>query len=77
MVSEFYKNLYASEGIVGMEEVLSHIPCKVSTEMNDILNAPYKASEVKKALFQMYPTKAPGPDGFSGAFLSAELECLR
>jgi hypothetical protein len=68
MVINFCENLYYSEGTVGMEEVLSHIPCKVTNEMNGMLCAPYKAIEVKEALFQMYPTKAPGPDGFPAHF---------
>ena len=29
-----------------------------------MLIAPYEREEVKKALFQMFPTKSPGPDGF-------------
>ena len=37
---------------------------KVSAEMNDLLVAPYMKEEVKTALFQMFPTKAPSPDGF-------------
>ena len=36
--------------------------------MNDNLNAPYTQDEVKKALFQMFPVKAPGPDGFPAHF---------
>src|SRR4051812_32839535 len=30
--------------------------------------APYTKEEVKTALFQMFPTKAPGPDGFPANF---------
>jgi hypothetical protein len=32
--------------------------------MNLQLNESYSLEEVKVALFQMFPTKAPGPDGF-------------
>jgi hypothetical protein len=31
-----------------LEEVLSHVPYKVSCEMNEILNAPYTGKEIKK-----------------------------
>ena len=68
MANNFYLNLYASEGTIGMEEVLSHIPVKVDDQMNSMLNTPYKKEEVKSALFQMFPTKAPGPDGFPAHF---------
>ena len=51
-----------------MKEVLSHIPCKVTNEMNEMVPAPYKACEVKEALFQMFPTKAPGLGGFPAHF---------
>ena len=43
-----------------MEEVLSHIPVRVDGNMNVRLNATYSNNEVKEALFQMFPTKAPG-----------------
>jgi hypothetical protein len=68
MTLEFYKNLYTSEGVHDMHKVLDHVPRKVTTEMNDLLKAPYAQEEVKKALFQMFPTKAPGPDGFPTHF---------
>ena len=68
MTVEFYEKLYASEGVIGIEEVLSHVPFKVTPDMNEILQRPYTEVEIKIALFQMYPTKAPRPDGFPSHF---------
>jgi hypothetical protein len=51
-----------------MQEVLDTIPCRVSDDMNHMLMAPYTAKEVKDALFQMFPTKAPGLDDFLAHF---------
>ena len=68
MVYDFYKTLYTSEGVNNMEAVLNCVPTKVTVEMNELLVAPYKGEEVKTTLFQMFPTKAPGPDGFLAHF---------
>jgi hypothetical protein len=68
IVSQFYENLYTSEGTEDMDRVLSTVPLKVTTEMNSKLLDPYTEGEVKEAVFQMFPTKAPGPDGFPAHF---------
>ena len=60
---EFYRNLFHWEGVHNMEAVLGTVPVKVMPEMNDKLLMPFTGLEVKEALFQMFPTKAPGPDG--------------
>jgi hypothetical protein len=62
MAMDFYEDLYKSEGAIGIEEVLSHVPRKVSAVMNADLIADYTEEEVNTALFQMFPTKAPGPE---------------
>ncbi|KAL6176158.1 hypothetical protein ACLB2K_052793 [Fragaria x ananassa] len=41
---------------------------KVTMDMNQELLAPYSDEEVRQALFQMHPSKAPGPDGMSPFF---------
>lgn len=46
-----YENLYKSASTVGLEEVLSHVPCRVDANMNEMLDASYSAKEVKEALF--------------------------
>jgi hypothetical protein len=68
MTREFYKNLYSTEGTTGMEEVLNTITILVTRDMNEKLVAPFTESEVKMVLFQMYPPKAPCPDGYPAHF---------
>lgn len=76
MATSFYSNMYASENTIGIDEVLSHIPPRVDAAMNNMLNAQYTNSEVKAALFQMFPTKAPGPDGFPAHFFRGIGSCV-
>jgi hypothetical protein len=51
-----------------MQVVLDSVPVRVDERMNEMLIATIAGSEVKEALFQMFPTKAPGPDGFPAHF---------
>jgi hypothetical protein len=51
MAKEFYKDLYMSEGVHGMDEVLNKVPVKVSSNMNQMLDRPFDMTEVKTALF--------------------------
>jgi hypothetical protein len=74
MVTSFYKELYTTEGTEEMDEVLNSVPRKVTPEMNSQLLIPFEEKEVKEALFQMFPTKAPGPDGFPVHFFQRHWE---
>jgi hypothetical protein len=68
MSKSFVGTLYESEGTHDMARVLDTVPRKVTRQMNKDLMAAYTEEEVKIALFQMYPTKAPGPDGYPAHF---------
>ncbi|KAL8476129.1 hypothetical protein ACS0TY_028695 [Phlomoides rotata] len=56
-----------------MNHVIEAVESKVTSEMNQNLIRPYTTEEITKALKQMHPAKAPGPDeGFSSLIRQAE-----
>ena len=67
-VQEFYQQLYTSQGFQNMDGLLQFVPERVTPIMNDDLQRPFEAAEVRTALFQMAPSKAPGVDGFTAGF---------
>lgn len=68
MASNFYGDLFTAQLELAPEEILDHVPVRVTDRMNESLLAPYTAQEIEKALFMMGANKAPGPDGFTAGF---------
>jgi hypothetical protein len=75
-VQAFYQTLYTSQGYNDMSELLNLVPTRVTSEMNSLLDKPFEAEEVRAALFQMAPSKAPGVDGFTAGFFQRHWDIL-
>lgn len=65
---DYYQNLFKSEMPQYIAECNAAIKGKVSTAMNNQLMAEFTAEEVGRALSQMAPLKASGPDWFTAGF---------
>ncbi|CAM8926103.1 unnamed protein product [Rhodiola kirilowii] len=58
-------------------ESLQSIPPRITEDHNRMLVEPYSESEIKRALFQLYPYKAPGLDGFPAGFFQKFWEIIK
>ena len=54
--------MFTSASTDSVQQVINHVCEVVTPEMNDMLLAEFSHDEVKRALFQMHPTKALGLD---------------
>ena len=67
---DYFQTLFTSSRPTGVMEVVDEVERVVSAGMNSDLMRPFSAEEVHRALFQMHPSKAPGPDGMFALFFS-------
>jgi hypothetical protein len=61
MAKDFYKSLYTSEGISGMEEVLNAVPVTVTAAMNEQLLAAYGMRRLSMRFFRCFRLKRRDP----------------
>ncbi|XP_061993305.1 uncharacterized protein LOC133711157 [Rosa rugosa] len=78
VVLHYFSSMFKSNDInsTHMQNVVDLLQPKVTDDMNFDLCAPYSTLEIRAALFQMYPTKAPGPDGMPPMFFQKYWEVV-
>lgn len=64
----YFEDIFRSSGNLVNYEVIRAVEPMVTTEMNMVLDMAISKEEVRRATFQMQPSKAPGPDGMNSFF---------
>lgn len=66
MANVFDQTLFHAQVDLKPERICCFVPWKVTDQMNELLDRPFRAEEVEAALFRM--GRAPGVDGFNAGF---------
>jgi len=67
-VLDYFTNIFSTVNPSSFEASLESINPQITTDMNESLLKEFNEVEVKKALQQMHPTKAPSPNSMSPIF---------
>uniref|UniRef100_A0A7N2MJN3 Uncharacterized protein n=1 Tax=Quercus lobata TaxID=97700 RepID=A0A7N2MJN3_QUELO len=65
VATRYFVDIFKAGDCDRLEECLAAVHPKVCPDMRDLLSSAYSPEEIKAAVFQMGPTKAPGPDDCS------------
>ena len=68
VATRYFEDIFKAGECDSLEECLAVVHPKVSPDMRDMLSSEYSQEEIKAALFQMRPTKAPGPNSMNALF---------
>ena len=65
IVEEYYANLFKAQSQRHTEGVLEAVEKVVTDDMDQSLIQPYSGDDVRRALFNMHPSKSSEPDGMT------------
>jgi hypothetical protein len=65
---DYFESLFTTSGVVDYEGCLGALEGRVTETMNESLTRPFVEEEVRVALFQMAPLKAPSLDRYNAGF---------
>lgn len=68
IIVNYFKNIFHSNRPTNFDASLEVVEESITQEMNKELLKDFKPGEVRRALNQMHPTKAQGPDGMPPLF---------
>jgi hypothetical protein len=77
VASSFFNNLFLQDESVCPNEIINLMKSKLTAAMNESLTKDFSDWEIEKALFQIGPLKAPGPDGFHARFFQRNWKFLK
>ena len=68
VAANYFENLFKVGTCHQIDDCLNAVTHKVTPDMQQFLSSDFTTEEIKAELFQMGPTKAPGPDGMNALF---------
>ncbi|XP_075650022.1 uncharacterized protein LOC142620549 [Castanea sativa] len=68
VAADYFDNLFNASTCTQTDDCLNTVPHKLTPEMQQTLTSDFTTEEIKVALFQMGPTKAPGLDDMNALF---------
>ena len=68
IITDYFTNIFSSSRPSDMEAAVEGLSAKVTETANATLSADPTGEEIRAALFQMHPNKAPGIDGMHALF---------
>ena len=68
VAADYFDSLFNVGTCPQIDDCLSTVPHKLTPKMQQTLTTEFTVEEIKAALFQIGPTKAPGLDGMNAIF---------